>query len=105
MANNLDDVKRSLYDAFERAIGKSKMSTSSLDGNTEAAKNQAAAAYLQAAAQTAEAIAKVEREITMRDIIKDLRAQGADIEVDFEKGTVRSMSPMSKIKLKAPGEA
>lgn len=104
-ANSLDQVKDGLYDAFQRAIDKSKMGTYSSDGSIEAAKNHAAAAYMQAAAQTAEAIAKVEREITMRDIIKDLRAQGADVEVDFERGIVRSISPMNKIKLKAPGEA
>lgn len=104
MAQTLEEVKTELYEAFNGAMKMARKAPGYNDNALEAQRLQAAAACMQAAAQTAEAITKVEREITMRDIIKDLRAQGADVEVDFEKGIVRSISPMNKIKLKQPGD-
>jgi hypothetical protein len=105
MAKNLDEVKAELYEAFNGAMKMARKAPSYNDNTEEAQRLQAAAACMLAAAQTAEAITKVEREIAVRYIITDLRALGADVEVDFEKGIVRSISPMSKIKLKSPGDS
>lgn len=105
MAKTLEEVKLSLYEAFTRAIEKSEASTYHHDDNVAAAKNQAAATYIQAAAQAADALTKVEREITVRDMIRELREQGADVELDIEKGIVRSIAPMGRIKLRQPGDA
>lgn len=105
MAKNLDEMKEELYETFNRAVYHSKKTPDYNSSSENAQRLQAAAACMQAAAAAAEALTKVEREITMRDMIKELREQGADIELDIEKGIVRSISPMSKIKLKQPGEA
>lgn len=105
MAKNLDEVKADLYDNFNRAMTYGRKVPSDNYSTDNPQRLQAAAASMQAAAMTADAIAKVERELTIRDMIKELREQGADIEVDIEKGIVRSISPMSKIKLKPPGDA
>lgn len=99
----LEQMRDKLYQAFDKAIDRTnKYSDYDLINQEKLA---AASGALEAASRAADAVVKIEQAIAMRDLIKDLRAQGADVEVDMEKGLVRSISPMSKIKLKAPGEA
>jgi hypothetical protein len=100
---NLEQMRDRLYEAFDKAIARSNKYADYEIGAVE--KNQTASQALDSATRAAEAVVKVEQAIQMRDLIKDLKAQGTDIEVDIEKGIVRSISPMSKIKLKSPGDA
>jgi len=99
----LEQMRDKLYQAFDKAIDRTNKYQDYELANQE--KLAAATGALEAASRAAEAVVKIEQAIATRNLIKELRAQGADVEVDFEKGTVRSISPMSKIKLKQPGDA
>ncbi|MEZ0225304.1 MAG: hypothetical protein ACAH83_12180 [Alphaproteobacteria bacterium] len=68
MANNLDELKEELYEAFGKAVGNADYPYSNT-GSPEATK--AAAMSLQAAAELARSIVAVEREITDRNDKKD----------------------------------
>lgn len=97
---NLEQLRDRLYQAFDKAVTRSERIQDYEWANAE--KSKAAADALEGAVRASEAVIKVEREIAARALIKELRAEGSDIEVDFEKGTVRTISPMNKIKLKQP---
>lgn len=102
MSENLQDVKKKLYAAFDKAIQRADNYDYFSSSSEGAQKLQASAQCLNAAAQTAQAIATVEREIAVLDLLAELRQKGAEIELDIEKGLVRSITPLDKIKLKGP---
>jgi hypothetical protein len=96
----LEQMRDRLYQAFDKAIDRSnKYQDYEL---TSPERLEAVTGALDAASRAADAVVKIEQAIAMRDLIKELKAQGADVEVDMEKGLVRSISPMGKIKLKQP---
>lgn len=96
----LEQMRDKLYQAFDKAIDRTNQYADYELANQD--KLAAATSALEAASRASEAVVKIENAIAMRELIKDIRAQGADVEVDMEKGLVRSISPMSKIKLKGP---
>jgi hypothetical protein len=102
LSENLEDVKKKLYAAFDKAIARADNYDYFSSSSEGAQKLQASAQCLHAAAQTAQAIATVENQIAVLDVLRELREKGADVELDIEKGLVRSITPMSKIKLKGP---
>jgi 16S rRNA G966 N2-methylase RsmD len=97
---SLEQMRDKLYQAFDKAIDRTNKYQDYELANQE--KLAAATGALEAASRAADAVVRIEQAIAMRNLIKELRAEGADIEVDMEKGLVRSISPMSKIKLKQP---
>lgn len=98
---SLEEMRDRLYQAFDKAMERNDVIGNYEVSNPE--KMNAAANAQDSAMRVSESIVKVEQAIQMRDLVKDLREKGIDVEVDFEKGTVRSISPMNTIKLKPPG--
>lgn len=97
----LEQMRDRLYQVFDKAAARSDKFDHYDVGDP--AKMNAAVNAQDSAARVSEGIIKIEQAIQMRDLVKDLREKGIDVEVDFEKGTVRSISPMNTIKLKPPG--
>lgn len=98
-ATNLEEVRRELYRAFNKAMkgvdfwDANKTSESEVRGLTESAK---------AAAQAAQSITLVEHEIAVMKLLQEAKDSGSGITIEIDKGLARSVSVPSPIKLKAP---
>ena len=99
---NLEEIKDKLYKAFDKALAHYEEITSYSSGNT-VEKVSARSLALGAAAQTAQAISSVEREIAVLDWIKECRERGDNIAAEMDKGLAKGIVPLSTIKLKPPG--
>jgi predicted metalloprotease with PDZ domain len=98
-SKSLDDVRRDLYRAFNKAMkgvdywDANKTSEAEVNGLTASAS---------AAAQTAQSIALVEHEIAVMKLLQEAKESGSGITIEIDKGLARSVSVPSPIKLKAP---
>ena len=91
-AKSLQDLKTCLYKAFNKAMdGMDNISYYETDKIEKAAKT---------ISSISERIEAVGHEIAMLDTLKELREKGGDLEIDMGKGLLRSITPLSKIKLK-----
>jgi hypothetical protein len=93
-AKTLEEVRDGLYRAFNKAM----------DGvdNTNYYDTDKLVKTTQLAREMAAAVAALEQDIVTIAILKEAREKGAEIGLDLDKGLVRSITPMGKIKLK-PG--
>ncbi|MEZ0263051.1 MAG: hypothetical protein ACAH80_18745 [Alphaproteobacteria bacterium] len=94
-ATNLEEVRQKLYKAFNKAM--KGVEYWEADSASEIERHAAASA---AAANSAQAITTVEREIAVLQLLKEAKESGAGITIEIDKGLARSVSVPSPIKLK-----
>lgn len=94
-ATNLEEVREKLYKAFNKAID--GVEYWDVDSSSQ---NELHIASSTAAANAAQAITTVEREIAVLQLLKEAKESGAGITIEIDKGLARSVSVPSPIKLK-----
>lgn len=101
MTETLEEVRSKLYKAFDDALSirDFKMTEGNLCDRVNAMANA-----LQAAAQTAQAIATVENQLQVKELLERAAKDGAQVVLEINQGLVKDVKPLASIKLKQPGQ-
>lgn len=97
----LEEAREKLYQAFDHAI---KLKDTSMESGNLCDRISARARAIEAAASTAQALAVLENQIQVKELIEKAEKSGSQVVLEISQGLVKDVKPMASIKLKQPGQ-
>lgn len=101
-AKTLEEVKDTLYKAFEAA--QQAFNYVEESGGSVVEKVSARAQALQSMAQLADSIGNAENNLKLQELLAEAKLEGSRVVIEINQGLSKDVKPLSSIKLKTPGQ-